>query len=254
MKKIPIVLMLIALGGSDLTMAATAMDASEMTDAPVSSEGENARVEVNKILEPALVFVESSVAGNRLNYKFMGAEGNLGLWRLYVADYDVWHYSQQMVEENLEALGSGGKPEWAREMADLSLEWKNGNLGLQRASLGAANQLVGNNPGVLYYAAQIRDNSEGIDNPSYRWVRGKLDYRRCAYSSRNLPHIINTCQVRVDTEKGEYVFEQKTGVVRDETDPYQTWEEEFTAMSQSNLSYWRSRINDWEGDAAEKDV
>lgn len=254
MKKIPILLALIALGAGDLTGTVLAADELGVQGDVGSSEisiGE--AIEANQVLEPALVLMATSVAGNRLTYKFMGAENNLGLWQFYVADYDVWHYSQRMVEENLELLGSGEKPFWAREMVDLSIQWKNGDLGPQPTSLGVANHLVGNNPGVLYYAAQIRDNSDGVDNPSYRWVRGKLDYRMCAYSSRNLPHIAKSCQVRVDTEAGEYVFEQKTGVVRDETDPYQTWAEEFTVSSRNNLNYWRNQIKGWTGDKAEKE-
>ena len=262
MKKVSILLVLIVLAASSAE-AVTAQGGSDSVDREyiaLSVEGAHGAngekkegINANEILEPALQFVGTHVAGNRLSYRFNGGERNLGLWQLYVADYDIHHYSQRMVEESLDVLGSGKKPEWAREEADLSIKWKNGDLGLQAPSLGMGNRLVGNARGVLYYAAQIRDNTEGMDNPSYYWVRGKLDYRKCAYSSKNLPHIANNCQVRMDETTGEYVFEQRAGVERDENDPYENWAEELTAESYMFLEQMRGRIRDWEGDADEKE-
>lgn len=241
MKRIPIILTT-GLLLSGLSLPAMAL---ENMDGAVADIVE---VTPNQVIEPALEFVMTNTSANKISFKFDGSKRHLKLTRLLVASYEFPKFSQGMVDKRLEELGTVAEPSWVRSLRDLTPELKpDDELQEKTVAMSDGSYFFGNDPGVFYYAAQIKTESE----ETY-WVRGKIDYRMCAYSYNNFPHNVNTCYGKIDEESQRYVFERREGVIRDPDDRYVSWEEEWTNSISMSLVNVRNNIEEWMGDIEEK--
>lgn len=210
-------------------------------------------MDANAVLQPWFNFKSWMMKPAKITYSFMGKDTNgkfrYGLWNVYIAGYDYNKVLMSEAESRITELGrSEEKPSWADWQYRLTGDFE---VGMSDSTIvfGSSDGVeLGNAPGVVYYALQIRDNGAvtGEKEPTYFWFYGKIDYRSCSYNSNKTPHMAEPCRPVVSADGKHYEYRSMSGEYGD-PDKYMEWNEEWSLILNERLAELETKILAWDG-------
>ncbi len=242
MKKTPLVLAI-------LTMTTSLTGVAVAADGEVWVKPERWKLEANLVEDAGFRVNKVDPFANKLTISFDSEGGRRDLVKMYVASYDYQKTMIAAADAGLSELGEVAKPVWASDAVDLSSELTSGDISMQPYKVVNASYTLRNPSGMVYYALQVRDNSKDGED-ALHWIRGKLDYRSCAYTSLQSEHILEACQGDVDTTTNKYTFTRvKT---RPSNDTVVSWEDERARDMKNVVDNLYLSISSWRGDAEKR--
>lgn len=242
MKKTPLVLAI-------LTMTTSLTGVAVAADGEVWVKPERWKLEANLVEDAGFRVNKVDPFANKLTISFDSEGGKRDLVKMYVASYDYQKTMIAAADAGLSELGEAAKPVWASDAVDLSSELTSGDISMQPYKVVNASYTLRNPSGMVYYALQVRDNSKDGED-ALHWIRGKLDYRSCAYTSLQSEHILEACQGDVDTTTNKYTFTRvKT---RPSNDTVVSWEDERARDMKNVVDNLYLSISSWRGDAEKR--